>query len=165
MTDVRKRQKTDIVTRFARLAVGAVFALNVECALSFMLYPGRYAGGFELAGVPGEAAVRGLGIAFLMWNATYPLVVWRPREHPALFAVVLAQQAIGVVGETWLLLGLPPAHQTLRATITHFILFDGVGLLVMAMAYVLLRAGTRKRAAAEGNEREDSGSGAHETLR
>lgn len=165
MTDMRRRRKTDVAARFARLAVGAVFALNVECALSFMLYPDRYAGGFELAGVPGEAALRGLGIAFLMWNATYPPVIWRPREHPALFAVVLAQQAIGVAGETWLLLGLPSAHETLRATITHFILFDGVGLIVMAVAYVLLRVRYRSRNAVDSHERPDSVSGAHEALR
>ena len=54
----------------ARIAVALVFALNVQCAVSFVLWPGAYAGGFELEGVPGAAAGRGLGVAFLMWNAT-----------------------------------------------------------------------------------------------
>ncbi len=122
----------------ARIAVAAVFAINVQCALAFLLTPERYATGFELDGVPGIAAVRGLGIAFMMWNATYPLVIWRPDRYRALFAVVLAQQAIGLVGEAWLLGTLPAGHDTLARSITRFIAFDGSGLLVMAAAYVLL---------------------------
>lgn len=132
---------------FARLAVGAVFLLNVQCALQFILWPGRYTAGFELAGVPGEAAVRGLGITFLMWNATYPLVLWDPRRHRALFAVVLAQQLIGLAGETWLLLTLPAGHDALAASITRFTVFDGAGLLVMAAAFALLGGRTPARSA------------------
>ena len=73
----------------ARVAVALVFAVNVQCAASFVLWPEAFAGGFELAGVPGAAAVRGLGVAFLMWNATYPPVIANPRRFRALFAVVL----------------------------------------------------------------------------
>ncbi len=136
---MRLRASGECASWCARVAVGAVFALNVECALAFILDPGRYVGGFELAGVPGETAVRGLGIAFLMWNATYPLVIWRPRKHPALFAVVLVQQTIGLAGEVWLLLGLVPGHEALASTLTRFVVFDGIGLLLMAAAFVLLR--------------------------
>lgn len=121
----------------ARTVVAAVFAFNVQCALVFLLAPQRYAGGFELSGVPGETAVRGLGIAFLMWNATYPLVIWRPRRHRTLFAIVLVQQAIGLVGETWLLLSLPVGHHALASSIARFAAFDGVGLALMAVAYAL----------------------------
>lgn len=122
----------------ARITVAAVFAVNVQCALAFALTPERYSAGFELGGVPGAAAVRGLGIAFLMWNATYPLVIWQPDRYRALFAVVLAQQTIGLIGETWLLGTLPAGHDTLAASITRFIAFDGAGLLVMGAAYLLL---------------------------
>jgi len=124
---------------FARAAVALVFALNIECALAFILTPGRYAGGLELSGVPGEVAVRGLGIAFLMWNATYPLVIWRPHLFRALFGVVLAQQTIGLVGETWLLLTLPAGHGTLAAAVLRFMAFDGAGLAIMTTAFLLLR--------------------------
>jgi len=129
----------------ARVAVGAVFVLNVQCALQFILCPERYASGFELAGVPGETAIADLGIAFLMWNATYPLVMWDPRTHRALFAVVLVQQLIGLVGETWLLLTLPAGHDALAASIARFAAYDGAGLLVMAAAFAALgrRATTR----------------------
>lgn len=128
--------RPDLAEWLARAAVAAVFAVNIDCALSFLAVPERYAGGFELAGVPGAAAVRGLGIAFLMWNATYPLVIWRPRRHLALFGVVLAQQAIGLVGETWLLVTLPTGHAALASSITRFVIFDAAGLALMAAAFL-----------------------------
>ncbi len=142
MTMARNDRSRDLASIVARIVVGAVFALNVDCALVFVLRPDHYVGGFELAGVAGEAAVRGLGLAFLMWNATYPLVIWRPRAHRTLFAVILAQQAIGLAGEAWLLLGLPAGHATLAATLARFALFDGAGLIAMAAALAWLRPTT-----------------------
>ena len=62
----------------ARLIVGVVFFFNVTCALEFIARPGAYAPSFELSGLPGEVMVRGIGILFLMWNATYPPVMARP---------------------------------------------------------------------------------------
>jgi len=125
--------------RVARIAVGAVFLMNVQSALRFILWPGRYAARFELIGVPGETALRGLGIAFLMWNATYPLVLWDPRRHRTLFGVIIVQQLIGLVGESWLLLTLPAGHEALAASITRFVAFDGAGLALLAAAFVLSR--------------------------
>ena len=122
----------------ARIAVALVFALNVQCAVSFVLWPGAYAGGFELEGVPGAAAVRGLGVAFLMWNATYPAVIANPRRFRALYAVVLVQQAVGLAGESWILLSLPAA-----ASIVRFIAFDAAGLVLMAAAFAWLALADR----------------------
>ena len=107
----------------ARAAFLLVFAFNVQCAASFVLWPDVYAPSFEVAGVPGAAAVQGLGIAFLMWNATYPAVI------------VLVQQAIGLAGESWLRFGLPAGHAALSASIERFILFDAAGLVLMAAAF------------------------------
>ncbi|MHB1016978.1 MAG: hypothetical protein ACYC2X_03675 [Coriobacteriia bacterium] len=123
----------------ARVAVGAVFLMNVQCALSFIAWPERFTGGFGLAGVPGQIALRGLGIAFLMWNATYPLVMWDPQRHRTVFGIVLAQSLIGLVGESWLLLSLPAGHPEIAASLARFIVFDGAGLLLMAAAFVLSR--------------------------
>lgn len=138
--------RAELAEWIARLAVAAVFAINLECALSFIVAPERYAAGFELMGIPGMAAVRGLGIAFLMWNATYPLVIWQPRRNRALFGVVLAQQTIGLAGETWLLATLPAGHDALAASTVRFAAFDGAGLVLMAaaLAAVLLTARTQK---------------------
>ncbi len=127
----------------ARVAVALVFALNVQCAVSFVLWPGAYAGGFELEGVPGAAAVRGLGAAFLMWNATYPAVIANPRRFRALYAVVLAQQAVGLAGESWILLSLPAGHAALAASIVRFIAFDAAGLVLMAAAFAWLALADR----------------------
>lgn len=122
----------------ARFVVGAVFVINVSCALAFLLRPDRYAPGFELTGVQGRIMVQAMGILFLIWNATYPLVVINPHRYRTLFAVVLAQQTIGVLGETWLLASLPVGHPSLWATGVRFIVFDGVGLLGMGILFWLL---------------------------
>lgn len=131
-------------TWFARLAVTTVFVLNVSCAMYFILHPQDYAGGFEVSGVAGEAIVRGYGILFLMWNTTYPLVILQPQRQRALFAVVLAQQAIGVLGESWMWLALPPGHAALSATGLRFILFDGGGLILMGAAFLWVWVAQRR---------------------
>lgn len=133
----------------ARVAVALVFAANVQCAASFVLWPEAFAGGFELTGVPGAAAVRGLGVAFLMWNATYPPVIANPHRFRALFVVVLVQQAMGLAGESWILLSLPVGHTALAASIIRFIAFDAAGLVLMAAAFAwLVLADRRARRAA-----------------
>ncbi|WP_217983506.1 hypothetical protein, partial [Staphylococcus nepalensis] len=121
-----------------------VFAVNVHCALSFAVDPASYAGGFELTGVAGEAATRGMGVAFLMWNCTYPLVIWRPARHRALAGVVLAQQVVGLAGETAILAGLPADHAALAGGIMRFVAFDGFGLAVMAGAFAWLLLAERR---------------------
>ena len=132
-------KKDDRTLWLARIIVGAVFLMNVSCALAFILQPESYSPGFEVAGVPGRIYVQGLGILFLIWNATYPLVIFHPIRYRVLFVVVLIQQAIGFAGETWLWLTLPAGHSPLRATGLRFIIFDGIGLITMAGAYWLLR--------------------------
>lgn len=128
-----------------RAAVGAVFLTNIWCAATFLGWPEDFAGSFEVGGAPGRAIVQAFGILFLMWNATFPAVIWRPRSYLALFSVILAQQVIGLAGETWLVLGLPPGHPALGATAVRFILFDGAGLALMLLAYwVLLRSNANR---------------------
>lgn len=127
-----------------RAAFALVFAVNVHCALSFAVDPASYAGGFELTGVAGEAATRGMGVAFLMWNCTYPLVIWRPARHRALAGVVLAQQVVGLAGETAILAGLPADHAALAGGIMRFVAFDGFGLAVMTGAFAWLLLAERR---------------------
>ena len=125
-------------TWFARVAFAAVFVVNVHCALSFALYPGDFASAYELNGVAGDAAVRGIGIAFLMWNATYPAFIVAPKRFTVLGWVILAQQAIGLVGESLLLFGLPSGHDVLAASVVRFIAFDGAGLVLMGIAFACM---------------------------
>ena len=131
------RRKSSLLW-LARFVVGVVFVINVSCALAFLLRPDRYAPGFELTGVQGRIMVQAMGILFLMWNATYPLVIIHPHRYRTLFAVVLAQQTIGVLGETWLLTSLPIEHSALWGTGLRFIVFDGLGLMGMGILFWLV---------------------------
>lgn len=132
-----KRKTADLkaATWFVRVAFTAVFVVNVMCALQFALDPATYASAYELGGVAGEAAVRGVGIAFLMWNATYPAFIVSPLRFRVLGWVILAQQAIGLVGESLLLISLPAGHDVLAASVVRFIAFDGAGLVLMGVAF------------------------------
>jgi hypothetical protein len=121
-----------------------VFVLNIVCAIQFVVWPDQYAPSFEVDGVPGRAMVQGIGVLFLMWNATYPLVIWDPLRHRALFGVVLAQQLIGVAGETMIFASVPAAHVALRASGSRFITFDTGGLGLMVVAFGILLACERR---------------------
>lgn len=130
-----------------RIAFAVVFFLNVQCAVQFILWPGSFAGSYELSGVAGEAAVRGLGIAFLMWNCTYPAVIIRPERFKALGVVVLVQQAIGLMGETLLSASLPGGHAILQGGISRFALFDGLGLVLMLATFIWMMVVLRQASA------------------
>jgi hypothetical protein len=122
---------------WARLLVSSVFIANLTAAIPFILFPARFTHGFEISGIPGEVSVRGLGILFLMWNATYPPVILRPSRYRVLFGIMLAQQLIGLIGETAMWILLPSSHTALSATGLRFILFDGVGLIALGLAFLL----------------------------
>lgn len=126
----------------SRVLVAAVFAVNVQCAVQFIVWPGAFAGAYQLEGAPAEAVVRSVGICFLMWNATYPPVIARPSRFRVLFGVVIAQQVIGLVGESVLAAGLRPELATLQASILRFIAFDAAGLVLLAFAFALSRKGS-----------------------
>jgi len=122
----------------ARLVLMVVFLFNITCALEFIVRPEAYAPSFELSGVPGEALVRGMGVLFLMWNATYPLAIWHPWRFRWLVLIIIVQQAIGVIGETWMLLVLPSGHEILARSALRFIVFDSGGLLAFLSTFVFM---------------------------
>lgn len=128
----------------ARVAYGVVFCLNVMCALEFIVLPGHYAGAYELGGVAGMVAVQGMGVAFLMWNATYPLAVANPLRFKPVAYIVIVQQAIGLAGESWIYATLPAGHEVLAGSIMRFITFDAGGFIVMAAALGFLSATVRR---------------------
>ncbi len=128
-----------------RLAVALVFIINVQCAVLFLLVPENYLVGFELSGLGGRAALQGLAIAFLMWNATYPLVIVHPFRFRAVYAIVLAQQAIGLMGESLLYGSIGAGHELLQASILRFIIYDGAGLVVMGAAFLIVLKKARLR--------------------
>ena len=118
-----------------RICFALVFAINVQCAVQFVANPAGFMGGFGLSGPEGQLAVAGLGVAFLMWNATYPLFIWQPTRFVVLGGVILAQQVIGLAGETALYLQLGSFAAVAGPAILRFICFDGAGLVLMGTAF------------------------------
>jgi hypothetical protein len=129
----------------ARLLIGLVTVWNLQAALTFILWPGRYAPGFELTGIPGAVAVRGTGILFLMWNVPYLVALWHPHKYRLALGLALVMQLIGLVGETSILFTLPNGHALLSASITRFIAFDASGLVLLVAAFWLSNRNTEPK--------------------
>lgn len=136
------RDMTGVMVRriwIARALVALVFVINVQCALQFILWPGAYTAAYQVEGASAEVMVRTVGICFLMWNATYPPVIVHPDRYRVLFGVMLAQQVIGLIGESLLLASLQPSLEVLASSITRFIAFDAAGFVLLAIAFLLTR--------------------------
>lgn len=129
----------------ARGLIGIVLFFNVQCAVVFLLQPESYAGGFELAGVPGRMMVQGMGLLFLMWNVPYAFAVSDPVARRVSLIEAIIMQAIGVVGESVLLGTLPLGHWALKDTALRFIAFDGGGLVLLLLGLWIIsgRSGLR----------------------
>ena len=132
-------KKIDVRLWAARLLIAIVVAWNLECALVFLLNPGTFAPGFELYGVPGEAAVRGFAVLFVMWNIPYLVALWNPRRKRVSLWEALAMQIVGVVGESLILFFIPTGHSVLHTSLLRFITFDVVGVLCLIGAILLSR--------------------------
>lgn len=117
-----------------RVLIFLVLAMNLQCALTYILNPFPYVAPFELSGEPGQAAVVGIGILFIMWQVPYVFALIHPlRNHRSLLEAVI-MQAIGLLGESLLFRSIPLTHTTLRASILRFIIFDAGGLLLLLAA-------------------------------
>jgi hypothetical protein len=123
----------------ARFLIAAVAAWNLQAAFIFFTNPDAYAPAFELTGVPGAAAVRGVAVLFVMWNVPYLVACWQPRRQRVSLWQVLVMQALGVIGESAILLGLPDGHALLAASLLRFIAFDAAGLPLLGAALLLAR--------------------------
>lgn len=122
---------------FARAALMAVLAANMSAAIPYLVRPADYGAPFELTGVPGQVAVRGFGVLFLMWAVPFVPAILHPARYRVAFTCVLAMQALGLAGESLMLAVLPAGHDALRATGLRFIAFDGAGLVLLIVAYRL----------------------------
>jgi hypothetical protein len=123
----------------ARLLIALVMVWNLQAALVFILWPERYAPGFELSGVPGAAAVRGTGILFVMWNVPYLVALWHPKKYRLALGMALTMQFIGLVGESLIWFTLPDGHTLLSESIVRFIVFDGSGLILLLGTFWILK--------------------------
>ena len=123
----------------ARLLILVVTAWNLQAALVFMLWPQVFTPGFMLSGIPGETAVRGVGVLFVMWNIPYLVAIWQPARYRLALQLALAMQVTGVVGEALIFLGVPAEYAVLRSSLSRFIAFDAAGILLLAGALLLVR--------------------------
>lgn len=133
------QQKTrGIALWAARISLALVFIINLQCCFGFIVFPEQFIGAYELVGVPGIVALQGLAVAFLMWNATYPIAIFNPIKYKIVFIIVLIQQAIGLIGESFIFLNIDNAHALLQASVLRFIIFDGAGLILMLISFICL---------------------------
>jgi hypothetical protein len=138
------KKKTGMTMILARFFIGVVTFLNLQAAVQFMVSPHRFAPGFELSGIPGEAMIQGMGLLFLMWNIPYLVALFHPLRHLTSLIEAVIMQAIGVFGETFLLLSLKGSHDIIRESVRRFIYFDSSGLVLLLIALALVLSLKRK---------------------
>lgn len=131
-------KKNKSIVWVSRILIAAVTVMNVQAAFQFMLTPQNYAYGFEMTGAAGEAMLRGMGLLFLMWNIPYMFAAYHPVRHFISVVEAVIMQFIGVTGETLILLGMPEGHPLIEASVKRFIIFDGSGLVFLAVALLLV---------------------------
>ena len=132
-------KKLDLRVWAARLLIAVVVAWNLECALAFLLNPGLYGPGFELTGIPGEMAVRGFAVLFIMWNIPYLVALLNPQRNRVSLWEALAMQIIGVIGESLILFSIPVEHSILHTSVVRFITFDASGVPCLIGAVLVAR--------------------------
>lgn len=123
----------------ARLLIAAVIAWNLQAAFVFLINPEAYVSAFELSGIAGAAALRGMAVLFVMWNVPYLVACFQPRRHRLSLWEALVMQIVGVLGETFILFGLPAGHILLAGSLIRFIAFDAAGLPALGAALFLTR--------------------------
>jgi hypothetical protein len=122
---------------WGRLFIGVVIFTNIQCALAFFLDPSAYILAYELSGTPGEYAIQGFGILFLMWSVPYFVAFAHPHKYRISLIEAVVMQFIGLLGESYLLFKLPSGYPNLASSILRFIVFDGLGLIFLFLAMLV----------------------------
>jgi hypothetical protein len=121
----------------ARILIGFVLLINIQCALYFIIFPSNFAPAYELTGIPGNAAVQGFAILFIMWNVPYAFAFINPIRYKISLFEAIIMQSIGLAGESLLWFSIPSEFVILRKSILRFILFDGGGLIALLSALMI----------------------------
>ena len=114
-----------------------VLFFNIQAAVLFFLQPEAYMGGFGLEAAVGKPVVRGFGLLFLMWNIPYIFALVNPLRHRISLIEAVIMQALALTGETAILWLDGPFAEVVRMSILRFILFDGVGLVLLIAALLI----------------------------
>ena len=146
-----RTQQRSLVARFL---VGIVLFINLQCAFVFIINPEEFAPMYELIGIPGKAAIQGFGVLFIMWNIPYMVALINPIKFHISHYEAIMMQTIGLIGESLIYYNLPTNTILLRTSILRFIIFDGAGLVALAIAawitYPVVKS--RKQPSSERNE-------------
>lgn len=125
----------------ARILYTAVFVSNMICIIAFIFNPGDYIYSYGVNGAVGaEAAIMGIGVAFAMWNVTYPFFILKKERNRTLGLVIIVQQLVGLVGELYIQSLLNAEAEVLSDSITRFVWFDAGGLVLLVTGFVLMFA-------------------------
>ena len=123
----------------ATILVSFVFIINVQAGLDFFLRPSIFVSAYELTGIPGQVAIAGTGLLFIMWNIPYAFALWNPFKNLTSLIQAILMQLIGCIGETIILFRYPhEQHSILTTSIQRFILFDTIGLGLLLIAGLLI---------------------------
>ena len=120
-----------------RALIGGVTFWNLLAAFQFLIAPELYSAGFELSGAAGLSLVRGMGVLFVMWNVPYVAALINPARNRTSLVEAVIMQVIGFVGESVLKFTLTGFHPVLQQTVSRFMLFDGAGVVLLALAWAL----------------------------
>jgi hypothetical protein len=129
----------------ARALIGLVLFFNLQCALLFLWRPEDYVAGFGLSGAAGMGMLRALGLLFVMWNVPYVFACVHPIKYRISLIEAVIMQAIGLVGETIILISGNYQDALIQVTMKRFILFDGMGLAMLLLVFELSRSGEMQK--------------------
>lgn len=131
--------KSKRLSIIARILYLAVFISNMICIVAFIIDPESYTYSYGLKGAVGSvAAIQGIGVAFAMWNVTYPFFILRRKNDKTLGMIIIVQQIVGLVGEVIIRAGLAVEAEVLNDSILRFIYFDAGGLILLIIGLTLV---------------------------
>jgi hypothetical protein len=120
-----------------RALIAPVVFFNLQCSYAFLFHPEGYTTGFDLYEPTGTHMIQGLGLLFLMWNIPYLVALLDPIRHTTSLVEAVIMQAIGVIGESLLLLRVPQEYLNLHVSVIRFIVFDGGGFVFLLLALII----------------------------
>jgi len=129
----------------ARALIGLVLFFNLQCALVFLARPQAYMAGFGLDGAAGMGMTRALGLLFVMWNVPYVFACVHPIKYRISLIEAVIMQAIGLLGESWILFSGNYQSAMIQSSVERFILFDGIGLVLLILAFALTSRGAMEK--------------------
>ena len=78
--------------------------------------------------------IQGLAILFFMWNVPYVFAILDPQKNRLSLWQAVIMQAIGVFGESSILVIQKTLPIITQSSLQRFIIFDAVGLILLVIS-------------------------------